>query len=251
MRETPTTRAGRKDAFTLVELLVVVAIIALLVSILFPALREARENAVRLKCGTNLKNLVMATRLYVDENRDYLPLANWASMDPQRGWLFYGRSWRYERRLERRRAGYDDGLLWPYLMAEELYRCPRHKEPFHDSSLLTSYLMNGAIVDYDESDYAHNYDATYKIERYRPDTVVFWEPPEDELGASYNDGSSTADQYFTDRHRGGASVVHIDGSTTWMTQDSWRETLREMPGPLWAAPGTANGAPAWWQPPPQ
>jgi prepilin-type N-terminal cleavage/methylation domain-containing protein/prepilin-type processing-associated H-X9-DG protein len=241
------TRSG-STAFTLIELLVVVAIIALLIAVLLPALRSAREDAQRLKCGTNHKSLIMGIRLYSDENRDYLPKANWASMDPQRGWLYFGRSRNWEEKLERRELGYRVGLLWDYVNDEEIYRCPRHEEPFYGSGLLTSYLMNGAMVDYDQDDTeAGRFDAAYQITKYRVDSVVFWEPPEDELGASFNDGSSTPDQYFTQRHRGGATVAHIDGHTSWLTHDEWKQALRETPGPLWCAPGTENGAPWWWE----
>ena len=60
------TRVGR-GAFTLIELLVVVSIIALLVSILLPALGKAREHAKKIKCMSNLKQIAMAFYYYVDD----------------------------------------------------------------------------------------------------------------------------------------------------------------------------------------
>ncbi len=59
-------------AFTLVELLVVIGIIALLVAILMPVLGRANLAAKRAKCLSNLRNMQMAQILYANENRGYL-----------------------------------------------------------------------------------------------------------------------------------------------------------------------------------
>lgn len=61
-------RKNVNRGFTLIELLVVVAIIALLISILLPALNEAREQAKRLVCGTNLKGVATAFHTYATED---------------------------------------------------------------------------------------------------------------------------------------------------------------------------------------
>lgn len=61
-------------AFTLVELLVVVAIIALLLAILTPALQGAREVAKSTVCLSGLRQIGMATMMYSDENQNVLPV---------------------------------------------------------------------------------------------------------------------------------------------------------------------------------
>jgi len=69
-----------KKAFTLVELLVVIAVIALLLSILIPALRLAREQAMRASCSNNIHQHLVGSIIYADEHDGRLPVlqgGNW------------------------------------------------------------------------------------------------------------------------------------------------------------------------------
>ncbi len=63
----------RKKGFTLIELLVVVAIIAVLVAVLLPALQGAREHAKQVTCSSNLRQIGLGLREYLDDWNGVFP----------------------------------------------------------------------------------------------------------------------------------------------------------------------------------
>ena len=83
-----------KRKFTLVELLVVVAVIAVLISLLLPALGSARERGRSISCVNNLKQLFLGVGFYIDDNDFWLPLSKDAATA----------------------VGYADNYTYPYLL---------------------------------------------------------------------------------------------------------------------------------------
>ncbi len=122
-----------QNGFTLIELLVVISIIALLVSILLPALNTARQMATGTVCVYNLRSLLLGWLMYKDDNRDCLVEAS--TSDPQipPDKRFCWRQFPQDEQgnypgdypgLEDQYRGIQRGLLYPYMESLDVYRCP-------------------------------------------------------------------------------------------------------------------------------
>ncbi len=72
-------RGVSRLGFTLIEVLVVVAIIALLISILIPSLSRARDQAKRAACASNLHQQLLAMSSYSADHKNFLPWRGWFS----------------------------------------------------------------------------------------------------------------------------------------------------------------------------
>jgi prepilin-type N-terminal cleavage/methylation domain-containing protein/prepilin-type processing-associated H-X9-DG protein len=101
-----------RRAFTLVELLVVIGIIAVLIGILMPALSRARRQANTTACLANLRSMNQALSIYFAQNRGHLPYYNWHPGNADQAW-----------------HGYWIGMLGDNKCMPDKVICPEAKEP--------------------------------------------------------------------------------------------------------------------------
>jgi prepilin-type N-terminal cleavage/methylation domain-containing protein/prepilin-type processing-associated H-X9-DG protein len=162
-------RVRRTRGFTLVELLVVIGIIAVLMSILLPALNRARESAKAVTCASNLKQIGIAFAMYVNDNNDFTPnfIYN-PSPDPQiPGELQWSHAlWRY---LAARPTGV--GVTGMEEMKQTVFFCPSAKSSRQRfvgwGATPCSYMPNSAVMN-------HNYwDSVQRIRHRKHGPIRF------------------------------------------------------------------------------
>jgi type II secretory pathway pseudopilin PulG len=200
----------QKQAFTLIELVVVVFTLALLGCIVLPALAAAGDSGKRQVCFNNLKQLGMAAAMYGNDNRDFLAPPNWdggAANSPP-GWLYTvtypsfpdpGPGGAY---ASNPLAAYASGLWFQYVRDPKIYLCPVDIESktytatnpvVHRTQRLSSYVMNGAVCGFE----AFQTGRTCKItDAWSPSCYLLWGPDENSYGPgnpgafAFNDGSN-------------------------------------------------------------
>ena len=151
------TGQNTKCAFTLIELLCVIAIIGILAAILFPILTRARETAKRTTCTSNLRTIGQAISLYASDFDDYYPRADdcvrGVSLNPKLndprnvqgdGCSNYPYAWRHNH------------FKWPIWiiqyagMSLQVFQCPsREIDPVNwnrDGEMMNAYALNLAFT---------------------------------------------------------------------------------------------------------
>jgi prepilin-type N-terminal cleavage/methylation domain-containing protein/prepilin-type processing-associated H-X9-DG protein len=135
-----------RHAFTLIELLVVIAIIAILAAMLLPALSRAKQQALKVNCLNNLRQLQVGWHMYIDDFGGFVPL-NYGGNIWGYGMSMPG-SWYVGSPLhDTTTTNIQNGTLYPYAPNARTYHCPTDtaKVPGTSTLLALSYSLNNWI----------------------------------------------------------------------------------------------------------
>jgi prepilin-type processing-associated H-X9-DG protein/prepilin-type N-terminal cleavage/methylation domain-containing protein len=147
--------SGRNHAFTLIELLTVMAMIAGLLLILLPSLQAARQQAQSIYCLNNLRQMAIAAHQYANSYRDRYPLAYYTVKISQ---VRYYYSWDFTTWKDWGKTPavecVEPGLLWMGNTIEKVHQCPAFKrednwfaDPYTGYNYNTSYIgMNETVT---------------------------------------------------------------------------------------------------------
>lgn len=111
----------RCAAFTLVELLVVIGIIAVLIAILLPAMSRARESARTTSCLSNLRQIGNATNAWLVDNKQQGTIATIQGLPTKDTYVYYYGTYPLNPTGP---APTKFGFLWPYLKNSDVFECP-------------------------------------------------------------------------------------------------------------------------------
>lgn len=213
---------GRARGFSLIDVLVSMGVIAVLIGIMVPSLSSARENANRVVCASNVRQMGLGLQMYADDNRGFLPESvflrsnNKAGDDSEAEEMMVLRLSPYSRR-ETAQDGWDGlGLLYShaYLLAPKLFYCPSHKgdHPFLKYQAAWSSTPDEIVSNYHFRGEGPN--GARQLDRIEPTT-----------SALLTDGMRTLSDY---NHRVGSNVLRADLAVRWRADEG--DISSRLPG---------------------
>ena len=243
----------RRRSFTLVELLVVVAIIALLISILLPALGEARKQGRATTCLSNMRGMGMAVLMYCNENRDFLVNVGLshggAHFEPEEAWIKTLSAYYSNKLLARCPSDRSPHWTLPLDGSPEVHvPIEDPNDPLYPKLRHVSYGMNGythfAVGPPDDQRGPYNRLGMFR----RPATTIYIVEMAEEgeyATADHihpdnwvtNPKEFAAEQVELERHRGKANYNFVDGHATPHTFEETYEIdleASEFPNIVWA-----------------